>query len=260
MKKPVKVVVDGVEKKYFIAKPGAKQESQAKLESNKKFREALGSQAYFREELNKVLIERGIWTEAEDKQLQEYQEKIAENIRILDEEGGIELEEAKKLAMETRKYRLAQILLSHKLREHDAYTVEGQCDNAYFDTLVALCSYDEEGNRLFKSYEDYLDKAGEEYAVACAKELSKLLYGLEDNWEKELPENKFLIEYKFVDEDLNYIDSQGRKVDSEGRLIDDNGRYINEEGKFIDIHGNLVDENGKKVKEKKPFLVNGNPV
>lgn len=239
MKKPVKVVVNGEEKKYFVSKPTAKQDALAKLEANKKFREALDGGSYLREELNKKLMERGIWSDKEDKELKDRQTKLIECLNKL-EEGGIELTEARELAIEAKRSRIAIVLLSHKLREHDGQTVEGQSDNAYFDTLVSLCSLDEEGNRLFKSYEDYLEKSSEDYAVACATELSSLVFGLNDDWEKELPENKFLLEYKFIDEEMNYIDSEGRKVDSEGNLV--------------------KEKEGPTVKEKKPFLVNGNPV
>jgi hypothetical protein len=80
------------------------------------------------------------------------------------------------------------------------------------------------------------------------------MYGLDSDFEKKLPENKFLITYKLVNEDLEYVDSKGRPVDEEGRLIDENGRFINEEGKFVDKDGNLVDDKGDYVIEFKPFL------
>ena len=107
--------------------------------------------------------------------------------------------------------------------------------------MVALCSYDEQGNKLFKNLEDYLSKSTEDYAVACARELSSVIYGITEDWEKELPENKFLLEYKFIDEDLNYINEEGKKVDSQGNLLEDKPAQ-------------------EQKKEKKPFLKNGNPV
>ena len=56
-----------------------------------------------------------------------------------------------------------------------------------------------------------------------------------------------LKKYKFVDDQLNYIDKKGRRVDSEGRLVNEDGRYINEDGKLVDIEGNLVDEEGNYI-------------
>jgi hypothetical protein len=87
-----------------------------------------------------------------------------------------------------------------------------------------------------------------------AQTLATMIYGLDNNFEKTLPENKFLHKYKFVDEKLRLIDKQGRLIDAEGRLIDDNGRYIDEQGNYVDKFGNKVDKDGEYVVETEPFL------
>ena len=95
----------------------------------------------------------------------------------------------------------------------------------------------------------------------AASALAKIIYNLEDDYEKKLPENQFLVKYKFADETLHLIDKQGRKVDADGRLVDENGRYINEAGQFVDREGNLVDEEGNFLVDEKPFLDDeGNPI
>ena len=87
------------------------------------------------------------------------------------------------------------------------------------------------------------------------------MYGLDSNFEKNLPENKFLIKYKLVNEQLEYVDSKGRLTDEEGRLVDENGRFINEEGQFVDRNGNLVDNSGDPVVQFEPFLdEDGKPI
>jgi hypothetical protein len=95
----------------------------------------------------------------------------------------------------------------------------------------------------------------------AASALAKIIYNLEDDYEKKLPENQFLAKYKFVDESLHLVDKQGRKVDVDGRLVDENGRYINETGQFVDRDGNLVDVDGNFIVDEKPFLDDeGNPI
>ena len=247
------------DKTYYVAKPSLKQENDAKVKANQKFREALDSGAYLREELNKKLIDRGIWSDQEETRTIELQKEIKDALDILDS-GGIELSEAKKLALLIRERRGEFIRISQKLREHDAFTVEGQSDNTYFDALVSYCCYDEEGNKLFTSYEDYMEKSGEDYSIECARKLSSIMFGLSDNWQKELPENKFLLEYKFINEDMDFINKQGKRVDSEGRLINKDGRYINENEEFVNINGERVDESGNRIRERKPFLLDGIPV
>jgi hypothetical protein len=57
--------------------------------------------------------------------------------------------------------------------------------------------------------------------------------GLEDarkDWEKDLPENKFLVEFNFVNEDLELVNEDGHLVDSQGKLINKDGRYVDKEG------------------------------
>jgi hypothetical protein len=84
---------------------------------------------------------------------------------------------------------------------------------------------------------------------------------LDSDFEKKLPENKFLLDYKFINDDLRYVNNGGKLVDEDGRLVDENGRYVNEEGKFVDRDGNLVDEKGDYIVDFSPFTDDeGKPV
>lgn len=250
----MKVKVESEGKVYFVSKPTKKQEDEARLISNKIFRKAADAGCYFRNELTDKLKQTGVWTKEEEKEYQDVIVSLAKNQRILDE-GGIDLEEAKKVAIDMRIQRMRMFELTVTLREHDPRTVEGQSENAYFDALVAFCTSNEDGTKTFKNYEDYLDKSNEQYSVDCASALAKMVYGINEDWEKDLPENKFLLEFNFVNEDL-------RLVNEEGHLVDTKGRLINEDGELIDKKGNLVDEDGntQKKQERKPFLKNGKPI
>ena len=144
----------------------------------------------------------------------------------------------------------------------DSHTAEGQADNARFNYLVSACVvYKDSKKKYFKDYEDYLNRSSELVAIYGAQKLASMMYGLDSDFEKKLPENKFLIKYKLVNDNLEFVDSQGRLVDAEGRLIDANGRFINEAGEFVDKDGNLVDQEGEYLIEFSPFLdENGNPI
>jgi hypothetical protein len=109
--------------------------------------------------------------------------------------------------------------------------------------------------------EDYLNRSTETVALVGAQNLANMLYGLDNDYESNLPENKFLKKFKFVDDRLRYIDKKGRLIDSEGRLVDDQGRFIDEEGNFVDKYGNRVDVDGEYIVDPQPFLdENGNPI
>lgn len=234
--KKEKVVIGDVT--YYVAYPGPREEGDAKLESSKRFSEALESGACLREQLQKTLIKKGVWEDGDDKKLEDYTKSIQDNLKVIDS-GGIDVYEARKLAIEIGKARFKMVNLLGKLREHDQYTVEGQADNAYFDSLVSSCCYNEDGSKLFKSYADYIEKSKEEYSVACAKKLGSMVYGINDDFYKSLPENKFLQEYGFLNDDLEFVNEEGETVDEDYKKVE-----IKEEEKV----------------ERKPFLKNGEPI
>lgn len=246
MKKKIVVKVDDVDVTLYISKPGKRQETQSRIISNKAFKSALEAGCIFKKKLNEHLVEQGILSHDERDILESCSKTIEENRKKL-RAGGIETQEGKKIAVEMRKARYKMLSVTLKINEHETYTIEGQSDDAYFDALVAYCTYTESGELFFKSYDDYLDKAYEDYAVSCAKELATLIYGDNKDWEKDLPENQFLSKYGFVDSDLRLVNKDGKLVDVDGRLIDEEGRYINEDGEYVDINGNRVDENGDQL-------------
>jgi hypothetical protein len=73
------------------------------------------------------------------------------------------------------------------------------------------------------------------------------MYAIDKDFESNLPENKFLKTFNFVNEELSLVNDKGQTVDVEGRRIDQSGYYVNDEGKRIDKDGNLLDENGNYI-------------
>jgi hypothetical protein len=138
----------------------------------------------------------------------------------------------------------------------DNHSAEGQADNARFNYLVSVCLVynNHEKQPYFQSMEDYLNRSNEEVAIVGAQHLASMLYGLDNDYELNLPENKFLKKYKFIDDKLRYINKEGKLTDYEGRLVDENGRYVDSEGNFVDKFGNRVDKDGEYVVDTQPFL------
>jgi hypothetical protein len=121
--------------------------------------------------------------------------------------------------------------------------------------------YNDTKQPYFNSMEDYLNRSTEQVGLLGAQNLANMLYGLDNNYEANLPENKFLKKYKFIDDKLRYVDKQGRLIDAEGRLIDESGRFIDDQGNFVDKFGNKVDQEGDFIVEPEPFLDDdGNPI
>lgn len=249
----------GEEVVVYVVKPDAKAWSEAKKESNKAFNEALKSGALLRAKIESYMVSQGLWDSAKTEMVLDINKKINEKIKSL-KRGGIELEDARKMAIQIQDLRNQLNNLLAKQKELDNYSAEAQADNANFRSLTVSCVLDEEGKRVFRDLEDYEAKKEEPYAFEASSKLAEIAFDLNSDWQKELPENKFLIQYKFCDENLRLIDEKGRPVSREGKLIDENGRYINEEGQHVNYDGELVDENGDPIEEFKPFTKKGEPV
>jgi hypothetical protein len=176
--------------------------------------------------------------------------------------GGIKLSEAKEVALIMKKSRDELRDLISVKTNLDTHTAEGQADNARFNYLVSACTvYSDNKKQYFSSYEEYSNNASDKVAVLAAQNLAGMLYGLDSDYEEKLPENKFLKQYKFIDDKLRFINKDGKLVDSEGRLTDENGRFVNKEGEFVDKEGNPVTKEGEYIFEFSPFLDDsGKPV
>lgn len=221
---------------------------------NQSFSDAVKSGSIVRAKLDDLLRDQGLWSEAKDIEFTTLQKQILDKERAL-AKGGISLKQARGIAIDMKNLRLKLRDLISVKTELDTHTAEGQADNARFNYLVSQCVvYKNTKKPYFSSYEDYLNRNTELVAIIGAQKMASIMYGLDSDFEKKLPENKFLIKYKLVDDKLNYVDSQNRRVDEDGRLIDANGRFINEEGQFVDKDGNLVDIDGEYIVEFKPFL------
>ena len=256
-----KVIKDGVEVELLVKSPSPKNTRESQKAYNRAFTDALNSGSIVRARLDDVMKEQKLWNDKQEQQYQTIQKKLLDNERVL-AKGGIPLSQAKTYAIEMQKLREELKELITEKTTLDAHTAEGQADNAKFNFLVSACVvYKETNQPFFEGYEDYLKRAVEPAAIIGAQKLANMLYGLDDDFEKNLPENKFLHEYKFVDDNLRPIDSDGRLVDHEGRLIDEYGRFIDKDGNRVDIDGNPLDDEENYKLEFSPFLDdNGKPI
>ena len=246
--------IDGKEVTIAVRSPSIEDQKEATKAYNQAFSDALKSKAVVRAKLDELLIEQGLWDDNKQNQFDNLQTQVLENERKL-AKGGIPLSEAKTIALEIKKHRDKLRELISVKTNLDTHTAEGQADNARFNYLVSACTvYDNTKQRYFHSLEDYLNRSTDEVALTAAQNLANMLYGLDNDYEGTLPENKFLKQYKFVDDKLRFINKEGKLVDFEGRLIDESGRFIDSEGNFVDKLGNKVDKDGEYIVESKPFL------
>lgn len=255
------IFVDGKDQEFLIKTPSLNDQREAQKVYNQAFSDAVKSGCIVRARLDDLLKEQGLWDDQKQIKFNTLQQQILDGEKTL-AKGGINLKSAKEVAIKIKGLREEMRDLISVRTNLDNHTAEGQADNARFNYLISSCLvYSSNKEKYFKSYEEYLSRASEPIAIKAAQVLANMLYGLDNDYEKKLPENKFLVKYKFVDEKLRLINKDGHLVDLEGRLIDTNGRYINEKGEYVDKNGIPVDVNGDYITDFRPFTDdNGNPV
>ena len=253
--------VDGKETEFTVLTPSNAHYVEAQKVYNNAFSDAVKSNAIVRAKMEDVLRDQGLWNDQKEAEYTQIVQEIADGERTL-KKGGIKLSQAKDLALDMADKRTKLRDLISVRTSLDNQSAEGQADNAKFNYLVSACVVYKENNRpYYKSLEDYLNASASEVSTEGAKILANMLYGLEDDFEKKLPENKFLQKFKFVNEDLQLVNKDGHTIDRQGRLIDKYGRYVNEKGEYVDRQGNLIDDSGDYIVDEQPFLDDdGNPI
>ena len=202
-----------------------------------------------KQELMQLMENKGIWGKAEQNKQDEIQADIAalEKQLFINKKKKIKLSEAKGIAMKMKEKRIE--LRDHiaKRLELEGNTAEALSDNAKFDFLVANCTLWENGNKVYNSLDEYQDSADDTLAFTAAATLAEMIYAIDAEFEKGLPENAFLKAAGIINEDMEYVDKDGNRVDSKGKKINDLGWYLDDDGNRVDVDGNALNEDGSFV-------------
>ena len=257
-----------VDKEFAVILPSLKVQNEASRLRSKTFHKLLKEGVILREELEKIMKERGTWNEDINLEFENLKREVLDGELVLSK-GGISLTEARDIALNMRTKRERMINLLTNKSDLDSQTCEGLADQERFNFLFVNCLvYNDDSNTLYyKNLDEYLDNADDPVAVKGATEFYYLISDsnpVDDN----LPENKFLKEYDFVDDNLRLVEpSTNRLINEDGQYIDELGNLIqyNDDGSYdyVDINGNKLDmiTGSYAVDEKKPFLDNdGKPV
>tara|TARA_R110000868_G_scaffold380675_2_gene646698 strand:+ start:5956 stop:6798 length:843 start_codon:yes stop_codon:yes gene_type:complete len=249
--KVVDVEIDGKNIKITVKRPSGSVSSKAGRIAAKVWTECIEDGIMTKKELKSFMEKRGIWTKAKDKEEEDLQQKIADLEKELAFGSGktarIRASEGKGVAIEIREKRLKLRDLITERLSLEGNTAESLSDNARFDYLVACCTYDESGEKVYKTIEEYDERADDDIAFAAASAMAEMMYSLDGDFEKSLPENKFLNKHHFTNDDGALVNDKGETVDLEGRLINDIGHFLNKDGERVDIDGYLLDENGRYI-------------
>lgn len=233
--------------KIYVEKPNNEVVKGADRYRAKAWNECILDGIVTKKELSTLMKKRGIWSDKKEDE----QEAISKEINQLEQKLYLECgkrnskkAEGKEIAIQIRRKRneLRQ-LISEKMGLEEN-TAEALADNSRFDYIVAHCTFHANGEKVYKDIDDYNSKSADEVAYTAASALAEMMYSIDSDFEKNLPENKWLKNRELVNDDLALVDDKGRRVDLEGRLINDEGYYIDEDGNRIDKQGNPLSEDG----------------
>lgn len=237
--------------KIVVKRPQSAVMSQAQRVSAKAWTDCVRDGIMTKKELSKFMKEQGIWDKGKDVE----QDKISSEIIALEKKlyvgdgknAKVKASDAKNIAIDMRKKRneLRELIAEKMSLEQN--TAEAISDNARFEFLVSSCTFYENGNKVYNSIDDYTEQSDGEIAFAAATALAQMMYSIDKDFEANLPENKFLKQYHFVNDDLSLVNEKGETVDLENRRINNLGQYINDEGQRTDKDGNALDENGNYI-------------
>lgn len=260
--KTFKIKINEQEVEFIVKTPSINDQREGQKIYNQAFTDAIKSKCVVRAKMDDLLEEQGLWTQDKQIKFSKLQQDILDSERKL-AKGGISVKEARSIAIQMKRDREEIRSLISVRTSLDNHSAEGQADNARFNYLVSACLVynNSEKQPYYNSMEDYLNRSNEEVAIIAAQHLASMLYGLDNDYELNLPENKFLKKYRFIDDKLRFVNKQGQLTDADGRLVDENSRYVDEQGNFVDKFGNRVDKDGEYVVDAQPFLDDdGNPI
>lgn len=252
------VKVDGKDKELAVVRPNQRQSLDAQKEYNKAFRAAWDSDAVLRDNVEKMLKEQNLWGPEKQEEYEKLQSEIRAGCWKL-KAGGFKKVEAKKVALEVKELRRKLRELTAPRNDLEGNSVESQAENARFNFYVSCCTVDDATEKpYFTSLDNYIENISGDVAREAARHMVFLLYNMDENYDAELPENKFLVTNGFGKYSekfgLRLLNEKGQMVDDKGKLIREDGRFVNEENKLVDIDGHEIDEDGNYVVTTAPFV------
>jgi hypothetical protein len=264
--------LDGKDVVIAVRLPNADELKEAERIHAARFQECVNEGIWMNNEIDKILKQRGLWTDEDDKRYTELKKKLLDTeLKVTKrtipmqkgKHGVYDKSTAYGLCLQAREIRGELIELSNKRATLESNTAEAKASNARLNFLIYACTvYDTGGARVYSSYDDYLSftvrksVVDEKFDIACAasEAFQELFFGISSNFQDKLFENVFLKKYGFVDGTYHLVDSKSRRINIQGQLVDEAGRPIDESGNFIDVNGVPFAEDGEYLVEPKPFI------
>lgn len=256
------VEIDGKPIGLVVVKPTRKDEQDAEEEKARVYTKLFREKALIAAEVEKAARERNLWDDNRQTNLESISKFLQESEKVVSGRvKGTTKSEGRKVAIEMRKKRNEQVAIQRDRSALSNQTAESKSENAKFNFVMSRCvRYSETNKPYYKDVDDMFSRESDPAFDKAFKGMMRVYMDMDPDWQKDLPENKFLLKYNYCNDELLLIDPVTKKlVDEDGKFINDQGRWVNEEGHLINANGELVDEDGNIQGETFEFLEDSEP-
>jgi hypothetical protein len=231
------------DKEYAIKPANAEASIEAQKVYNRAFKRAIEEGAILKKSLEDHMRRQGLWDDSKQQEYEELLKKSADIEYKIKSGFYKKASQVRDKSIELKKLRNQLSSLLTVRNSMDSMTADGQADNERFFYLITACVHDYETQKpVYTSLDDYHEKSDTDLAIECATQFANFAYGLEENYEDKLIENKLL-------KKLGLLNDKGQLTNKSGQRVDLDGNLLNEEGARIDTKGNRIDINNNPVIE-----------
>ena len=232
-------------KEYVIRPANAQASVEAQKVYNRAFKKAIEEGAILKKSLEDHMRRQGLWDDSKQEEYEALLKRSADIEYKIKSGFYKKASQLREKGIELKKIRNELSSLLMVRNSMDANTADGQADNERFFYLITTCVFDYETQKpVYTSLEDYHDKSETSLAIKSAAEFANYAYGLEDNFEDGLIENKLLKKLGLLNDKGQLTNKHGQRVDLDGNLLNEEGSRIDKDGNRIDINNNpLLDDN-----------------
>jgi len=232
-------------KEYVIRPANAQASVEAQKVYNRAFKKAIEEGAILKKSLEDHMRRQGLWDDSKQEEYEALLKRSADIEYKIKSGFYKKASQLREKGIELKKIRNELSSLLMVRNSMDANTADGQADNERFFYLITACVFDYETQKpVYTSLEDYHDKSETSLAIKSAAEFANYAYGLEDNFEDGLIENKLLKKLGLLNDKGQLTNKHGQRVDLDGNLLNEEGSRIDKDGNRIDINNNpLLDDN-----------------
>lgn len=227
--------VDG--KDYFIKRSNDSVATAAQRVYAKSFAEAVTDGALLRQTLDSHMRKQGLWSDEKEGEYKQLAKEVADleyTIKSGSLKKASELREAS-IKLKRVRNKIASLLLQRN--EMDSVTAEAMAENERFDYLLSQSVYDYQTQKpVFSSLADYKERKNDHGVFELAQKYANYAYGLDEDHESGLVENRMLRRLGLLNEDNLLVDRSGNRVDYDGNRIDEDGMRIGEDEERVDIN------------------------